>query len=221
MIKYRGFSWGVECLVEVYFYLPSDKAGEIVECGLKLSDWYSREVRIDGDVKKCLSALLNPKDDIEKYKSSEYKCVKLELSPNYCFAADKYLYLAGQNSPEIMEMYEKSVIPVKEYIFGSYRLPECLVTSTVIAGHISVLDKRLDSPVLFDNSEDLYINNILEAYKEEHDDFNDCLLYNFYSKLAEAGKVDKIEDVEKRIAVFIEKSSGKAVTVKIPDFGQY
>ncbi|MCX7708749.1 MAG: hypothetical protein N2484_02750 [Clostridia bacterium] len=208
-------------MVEVYFYLPVDKVGEVVECGLKLSDWYSKEIVINGDVKKCLSALLNPKDDIEKYKSNDYKCVKLELSPNYCFAADKYLYVAGQNSPKVMEMYHDSIIPVKEYIFGSYRLPECLVTSTVIAGHISVLDKRLDSPILFDNSEDLYINNILEAYKEEHDDFIDCLLYNFLAKLAETGKVDKIEDTENKIAIFIEKGSNKGFTVKIPDFGLY
>ncbi len=208
-------------MVEVYYYLPADKANDIIECGMKLSEWYDKEVEIEGSVKKCLSALLNPKDDLEKYRSSEYRCVKLQTYQNYCFAADKYLYLAGENSPRLMDLYGRSVIPVKEYIFGSYRLPECLVTTTIIAGHISPLDKRLDSPVLFDNSEDLYINNIMEAYREEHNDFHDCLLYNFYCKLAEIGKVDKIEDVENRIAVFISKLSGEAVTIKIPDFRLY
>lgn len=208
-------------MVEVYYYLPADKADEVVECGLKLSEWYSKEVAVNGDKRKCISALLNPKDDIDKYKSSEFKCVKLELPPHYCFAADKYLYLAGQADSKAMELYLESIIPVKEYIFGAYRLPECLVTSTIIAGHISILDKRLDSPVLFDNSEDLYINNILESYRESHSDFNDCLLYNFYSKLAETGKVDKIEDINNKIAVFIEKESGKAFTVKIPDLDSY
>lgn len=208
-------------MVEVYYYLPAERVDEIVECGLKLLDWYSKELTIEGDVRKCLSALLNPKDDIEKYRSKRFKCIKLELSYNYCFAADQSLYKAGLASPEIMELYKKSVIPLKQYMFGSYRLPECLITSTVIAGHIRVLDKRLDSPVLFDNSEDLYINNILETYKETHHDFNDCLLYNFYCRLAETGKVDKIEDADNRIAVFIEKRSGKAYTVKIPDFGLY
>lgn len=208
-------------MVEVYYYLPADEVNDVIECGLKLSKWYDKEVAINGDIKKCLSALLNPKDDIVKYRSDEYRCVKLELAPHYCFAADKFLYLVGKNFPKVMDLYNKSVVPVKDYIFGSYRLPECLVTSTVIAGHISLLDKRLDSPVLFDNSEELYINNILEAYREEHADFNDCLLYNFYCKLAEIGKVDKIEDIEKKIAVFVPKGKGKAVTVKIPDMSLY
>ncbi|MCX7841551.1 MAG: hypothetical protein N2489_00560 [Clostridia bacterium] len=208
-------------MVEVYYYLPVQHADNVIDCGLKLSDWFDKEVRIGGDLKKCLSALLNPKDDLEKYRSSEYKCVKLELSPNYCYAADKALFVAGHNYPQVMELYEKSIIPVKDYRFGSYRLPECLVTSTVIAGHISPLDKRLDSPVLFDNSEELYINNIIEAYKEEHDDFNHCLLYFFYCRLAEIGKVDKIEDNRNRIAVFTDKQSGSVTTIRIPDVWEY
>lgn len=208
-------------MVEVYYYLPVEKVNDVVECGLKLSIWYNKEIIVDGEIKRCLSALLNPKDDIEKYRSNSYKCVKLEVLPNYCYAADKYLYLASGGSDRAMRLYEKSIIPVKDYIFGSYRLPECLVTSTIIAGHISILDRRLDSPVLFDNSEDLYINNIMEDYKEQHNDFNDCLLYNFYCNLAELGKVDKIEDTGRRIAIFVEKESGRSYTVKIPDLDLY
>lgn len=208
-------------MVEVYCYLRADEVENIVECGMKLSSWFDKEVSVHSESRKCISALLNPKDDIEKYKSGDFVCVKLEVDPRYCFVADKYLYWIGLNFPQSMDMYIQSVIPVENYIFGSYRLPECLITTTVIAGHISVLNKRLDSPVLFDNSEELYINNILETYKEEVDDFNDCLLYNFYCKLAEIGKADKIEDNEKKMAVFIDKRREKAFTIKIPDISKY
>ncbi|MCX7747353.1 MAG: hypothetical protein N2645_10750 [Clostridia bacterium] len=208
-------------MAEVYFYIPADQADNAVTCGLKLSKWSDKEIWIDGDFKKCISALLNPKDEMEKYRSSEYKCLKLELDSKYCFVGDKYLYQVGLEFPQVMDMYQESVMPVDKYIFGSFRLPECLVTSTIIEGQISILDKRLDSPVLFDKSEDLYVNNILENYKETHADFNDALLYYFYSKLAECGKVDKIEDSEKRIAIFLDKESQKAYTIKMPEISRY
>lgn len=206
---------------ELYFYIPSEEAHNAVECGLKLSKWFDREVLLDGEFKKCLSALLNPKDDMEKYRSAEYKCLKLELESRHCFVADRHLYLVGVNHPEVMDIYMSSIIPVENYIFGSYRLPECLITTTALAGQIGILDKRLDSPILFDNSEDLYINNIIESYKEEHDDFNDCLLYYFYNRLAEIGKADKIEDNKNNIAVFIDKDRERVFTIKIPDLRGY
>lgn len=207
-------------LIEVYYYIPANEVDYAVECGIKLSKWYDKEVYFNGDKKKCISCLLNPKDDIQKYKSSNFQCLKLQLSPNYCFAADRYLYNIGLNYPDVMWMYSKSIIPVNEYIFGSYRLPECLVTSTVIGEQVSSLDRRLDSPVLYNNSEELYINNIIENYRERYSDFNDSLLYYFYCKLAETEKIDKIEDSENRIAVFIDKENNRSYTVRIPDINR-
>lgn len=208
-------------MVEVYYYMPLPEVDNAIECGLKLSKWFDKEVAVEGEIRKCISALLNPKDDMDKYKSAGFKCVKLELSPNYCLVGDRYLYEVGQNFPEIMKTYTESIVPVEKYIFGSFRFPECLVTSTLIAGQVSLLDKRLDSPVLIDKSEELYINNVMETYREMHYDFNDVMLYYFYCKLAEAGKVDKIEDNIKKIAVFLDKGTGKAFTVKIPDISGY
>jgi len=208
-------------MVDVYYFLPSEEVANAVDCGLKLSKWFQKEVVINGENKKCMSALLNPKDDMEKYKSAEYKCVKLEVSSNSCYIADEYLYKMGLKSPVVMDLYLKSIIPVEKYIFGMYRLPECLVTSTVIAGQIGVLNMKLDLPVLFDNSEELYINNIIQTYTEEHNDFTDAMLYSFYCMLAEKGKVNKKEDIENGIAVFIAKNDGKTFTVRIPDLNSF
>ncbi len=204
-------------MVDVYCYLPSSEVNDVVECGLKLSRWFDREVRIEGETRKCISTLLNPRDDMEKYKSTQYKCIKLEVHPQYCYAADRCLYLLGLDNSQIMELYMSTITPIGKYVFGSYRLPECLITSTVISEQMSVLNKRLDSPILFDSSEELYINNIIESYKEEHRNFNDTLLYYFYCSLAAAGKLDRIDDTGRQVAVFLEKERGKAYTIKIPD----
>ncbi|NSW89725.1 MAG: hypothetical protein HPY74_03400 [Firmicutes bacterium] len=204
-------------MAEVYYYIPADKAEYVVECGLKLSRWYDKEVLINGVKKKCIAALLNPKDDIEKFNNNNLKCIKLEVPSNYCYVADKYLYDTGINIPEVMDLYTASIVPIEKYLFGFHRLPECLVTTTVIAGQVRIMNKIKDSPVLINSSEELYIDNLIEMNKERYIDFEDTVLYYFYSKLAEFQKIDKIEDREKKIAIFIDKVQGRAITIKIPE----
>jgi len=207
--------------VEVYYYIPANEVSFAVECGLKLSTWYDKEVPIHGENKKCMSALLNPKDDMEKYKSTDLKCLKLEVPPNYCYVADKSLYEAGLTNDYVMGMYLDSITYAQGYMFGSYRMPECLVTSTIIGGSIGVLDKRIDSPVIVDSSEELYINNTIEKHRETYYDFNDTMLYYFYCKLVENGRFEKIEGEKQKIAVFVDKEFGKVYTVKIPNMEKY
>lgn len=208
-------------MAEIYFYVESNAAENSVECGLKLSEYGSKDVVINGQTKKCITALLNPKDDMEKYKSADYKCLKFELPSKFCFIGDAYLYRAGLDSPELMKIYADTIVPINDYIFGSFRLPECLVSTTLLPGQISILDKRLDSPVLFDNSEEFYINNIIEINREENSDFNDAMLYCFFSTLALQDKLKKIEDKSRKIAVFIDEKNNKTISIKIPDVSRY
>lgn len=208
-------------MIEVYYYIPSEDVENAVHCGLKLSKWFDREVPINGESRKCLTALLNPRDDMEKYMSDSYVCVKLEVLPKYCFVADSYLYLMGLSDPVAMELYQASIMPVEDYIFGSYRLPECLVTSTLIGECVSIFGKKLESPILFSNSEELYLNNIMETYQEGHTAFIDAILYCFYSKLSEMGKLEKYQDIKNGVAVFVDRGVNKRYTLKIPNMDKY
>lgn len=208
-------------MFDAYFYLPEEKVDNVLDCGMKLSEWFNRDAFIKGEPRRCIAALLHPKDDYAGYRSEKIQCIKLELPLESCYIADQSLYLVGAENSSAREMYMKSILPAKEYVFGSYRLPECLITGTIIAEQISLLDKRMDSPLLFNSSEELYINNIIESYRENHSDINDTLIYYFYSKLADSGKVDKIEDIKSRLAVFKNRSTGAYVTVKIPNLEDY
>lgn len=208
-------------MVDVYFFMPAESADTAVECGVKLSEWYSREINIDGERKKCITALLNPRDDHDKYISPVYKCLKLEVQPKYCFAADSMLYEAGLAYPGVMEMYHRSIIPVDQYTFGGYRLPECLITSTISAEHVNVLGRGLDTPVLYNNSQELYFNNIIEEFREAHDDFYDTLLYHFLKRLCDEGKAEVVEDTASGLAVYKDNRDGRVYTLRIPDMERY
>lgn len=204
-------------MVEVYYYIPAEEAENIVACGLKLSQWFEKEVCIEGQSRRCIATLLNPRDDPDKFRSPELKCIKLELASDYCYVADRALYQVGLSSPDVMEIYENSIMPAEKYIFGTYRMPECLVTCTVIADQIRALDKHLDSPILYSNSEELYVNNIIEGYKEEYRNFNDTMLYCFYSKLSDEGALTKVEGEDNGLAVFLRPDGEKVFAVRIPD----
>ncbi len=208
-------------MVEAYFYVPANLAEDAIECGIKLSKWYSREVELGGEIKKCISALLNPRDDYNKYISTEYRCLKLEVQPKYCFVADSLLYEAGRSNSCVMELYQRSIIPIEQYTFGKYRLPECLITSTVIGEQINLLSKRLDTPVLYDNSQELYFSNIIECFRDEHENFNDTILYHLLKRLCQDGKVDNVEDEASGLAVFNDNRTGQVYTLRIPDMDSY
>lgn len=203
-------------MADVFYYVPNSEVSNSVSCGLKLTQWGEKEIETEGITRNCIRALLNPKDDINKYKSDNFKCLKLEIKLRHCFVGDSLLYIAGLENPEVMELYKESIVPAENYVFGTYRIPECLVTSTVISDQIAVLDKRLDLPILYDNSEDLYESNLIENYREEYRNFNDIMLYTFNLRLVEEGKVSMITDEKNGLAIFQNNSTKSIFTVKIP-----
>jgi len=207
-------------MVEVYYYIPAEQLDNALGCGIKLSSNYDMEIEINGELKKCLTAYINPKDNMKKYNNPDFRCLKLSVLPKYCYVAEDFIYQMKDSFTEALENYKRTIIPIEKYIFGSYRLPVCLVTSTIIADDISVLDKRLDSPVLYNNAEELYLENLIESGREKYDGFNDAMLYCFFSRLADKGIVDCLEDYEKGMAVFLDKK-GKVYGFRTPDLDSF
>lgn len=207
-------------MVEVYYYVKSENVADIVDCGLKLSAFHDKEVNIGQEKKQCFSALLNPKDDLDLYRSKSYTCLKIQVDNEKCYVADRFIYDTAQDEKLDMELYYNSIIPIDSYIFGTYRRPECLITTTILEGEAYVLDKRMDSPVIYTNSEELYINNILQEFRERYDAADDYLLYYFFNKLSEMSVLEKYENTENGTAVF-KTGAGRSYCVKKPDLDKF
>ncbi|HEY5586450.1 MAG TPA: hypothetical protein VIK78_18410 [Ruminiclostridium sp.] len=205
---------------EVYYYAKSENVSNIIDCGFKLSTFHNKEVVIDGEKKLCFSGLINPKDDLELYKSSSFRCLKIQVKSGKCFVADRFIYEAILGKSKDMELYYKTIVPIEQYRFGSYRLPECLITTTILAGEASILDKRMDSPVIYSNSEELYINNILQELREQYTDMDNSLLYYFLDKIAYFTKFDRIENINTGTSVF-KNQLGRTYCVKKPDINMF
>jgi hypothetical protein len=132
----------------VYYYAKKSNTLNYLKYGLRLSKNFDKEVNLNGYSKPCFSALLNPKDDISKFDSEEYDCLKLEMNNDYCKVIDTSFLIENAKSV--------SYIDLDKYIFGTFKNPEVLITTSIVPEKISLLNKVIDIPVLFDNSRDLF-----------------------------------------------------------------
>ena len=132
----------------IYYYTKNDNLPIYLKYGIRLSKNFDREINISGYKKPYLLGLLNPNDDKEKYNSKNYTCLKLDLINSHCKVIDL----------SFNEVFDEfiSYIPLDEYKFGTYKNPAVLIDTSIIADKISVYNKTIDIPLLYDNSEDFF-----------------------------------------------------------------
>jgi|GEM_PF-323034 len=206
----------------VYYYVPIDKLEDVIDCGLKLSEWKEsyQSTPWDRIEKPCFSAFLHPLDD-ERHKDSSFRCIKLDIPVEYCAVYDSDLYRISSEFPELKKDFYNSMVPLNDYIFGSVRRPQCFVFTTVLSEQISLLGKGMDEPVLYENSESLYVNNILQQLNDRYNEFNSVLLYSYLTAQEQKGVYRCYRSTNASIAVFFDEESNEYISVPIPDYRRY
>lgn len=130
----------------IYYYTKKENLPIYLKYGIRLSKNFDKEINISGYKKPFLIGLLNPHDDMVKYNLDDYACLKLDLFDNHCKIVDN-----TGNFDEIVDY-----IPLEEYKFGTYKNPIVLIDTSVVSDKISLYNKNMDIPLLFNNSEDFF-----------------------------------------------------------------
>ncbi|ANW99850.1 hypothetical protein CSTERTH_12820 [Thermoclostridium stercorarium subsp. thermolacticum DSM 2910] len=205
----------------VYFYVPAEKADDVIECGLKLSEWKDREQQTpwNPEPRACLCARLHPDDD-KRSRDPRYRCIKINIPAEDCVVADGDLYRLSMKFPDLKQKYIGTMVPLNRYMFGSFRKPECLIFTTILGEQISIYGKGLDDPILYENSETLYVNNIIERYNDRYDGINQALLYCFLSAQSRNGVLENLT-LDDSLAYFSTKDHNRYVTLSVPDLKKY
>lgn len=202
--------------MKVFYFAKVDSAEEIMDCGIKLNQYFEREITVNGFQKRFLLAYLHPADCLKFYDDT-YKAVKIKAPEESSYIAEGALY-DDQN----LHLYESSLIPIREYRLGTYRKPECLIQCTLLPHQIEDYDRRRDEPILYDNSENLYMNRVLYKAREEYSFFDDLALERYYDMLVEEGKYIKEECPD--FNVYINKEDNEIITIRKwrqVDVGEY
>ena len=132
----------------VYYYAKKEAIPIFLKYGIRLSKNFDKELNIHGYQKQYLIGLLNPKDDIKKFTSMDYFCIKLDVLDNHLLVMDESVF-----HPDSII---KEVIPIEKYLFGTFLKPRVLIDTSVISDKISLYNPIQDIPLLYDNSEDFF-----------------------------------------------------------------
>lgn len=196
--------------MKVYFYVSVKNIDEVLECGITLSDFHEKKMYIEGCENKCIVTHLHPADS-EKFGDPSYMAVKIIVSDGKGFIADSVLYDENLYINAKLDLYLKTIITCEKYVLGSYRKPECLLTSTILPEYIEKYDKRRDEPLLYTNSNDLYINRLIGEAREASPNFDEIALNAYYDRLLLKGKYTNV--IGSYIKAYIDNNTGLAITV--------
>lgn len=203
----------------VYFQIRAESAKTAVQCGLKLSEHADRLIRLPGCQypQKVMTAWLHPEDLPKKETGMGQVCLHLELDPSRCYVGDEALYSVGLCSGSVMELYLESLVKLKNYHFGSYRAPGCLIPLSVLDTQINVLGKALDYPIPYENSAAMYLRAQTTKLKDALKDEGNALLFSWCLALESKGLVERFEDDKGQTVVFVSKGTGKTLILKTPE----
>jgi hypothetical protein len=192
--------------LKVFYFTKIDSAEEVMDCGIKLNQYFEREITVNEFKKRFLLTYLHPADSTKFYDDT-YKAVKIKAPDDASYIAEGALY-----DEENMSLYESSLVPIREYRLGTYRKPECLIQCTLLPHQIEDFDRRRDEPILYDCSENLYLNRVLYKVREEFSFFDDLALERYYDVLVEEGKYIKEEC--NRFNVYINNDDNEIITIR-------
>lgn len=157
----------------VYRYVKKDDSSDLLKYGIRLSKQFDKEVNFNGYSKPCICALLNPKDNEDKFNSDLYVGLKIDVSNEYCKVVDSSL-----------NEDERTVLELNDYILGTFKTPEILITTSILPEKISLLNKDIDVPVLYDNSRDYFYScRITEMLDEMSPKEAYVVLKNYYDAM--------------------------------------
>ena len=192
-------------MMQVYIHLPRHEAARAIAGGIKLSEKKERDFTYHGLQYNCFAGWLHPNDDAAHLASEDEggaSCLRLNIDARYCFVEDQDL---------------GTIKPFAKYRLGEFRRPQCLVCCTVLPSRIKLQGRRLDEPLLYENSHELYIENLQAILDGQYQSFKNDQLCGFFTLLAKDGRFRRIE---KDDCVLFVSNDGSYSFAK-PDVAKY
>jgi len=203
----------------VFFQIRNDAVADAVQCGLKLSEHADRELVLPGETKarRVMSAWLHPDDLPHMEQGSGLSCLRLDMDPERCHVGDADLYRLGLHYPALMQQYQKTLVLFRDYRFGTFRAPECLITNSVLDTQIEVAGRAIGFPVVFENSATLYLRACMGSYEETLQDGGNALLFAWCRLLESKGLMERFSDETGTKEIFRSKRTGEIMVLAVPD----
>lgn len=203
----------------VYYQVRTEQVSDAVQCGLKLSEHAVRELLLPAEAqpRRVMIAWLHPDDLPDRGTDNGHTCLRLDVDPARCWIGDADLYRMGREHPGLMARYLSSLVPLREYRFGTFRSPECAIPFSVLDSQIAVIGRSLDVAVLYESSASLYLQNLMASYEEAQKDNGNALFFAWCRLLASKGLMDRFADSTGNREVYLSKETDALLVLEVPN----
>ncbi len=164
-----------------YIILEKEKAEKALAEGLAPEGDGIRGVKFSRVKGPYIAAFFHPEEPYVG-KDACNECLCAELPDNAVYVAD-----AGRAADKIPD----TLVPLEKYKLGTYRRPFIVVTCELTADKLSRRDPDRGLPLLFENSEKLYVDRCYSAAEDSDPGFKERALKAYYESLAASGRAVK------------------------------
>lgn len=197
----------------VYIPVEPSKKKTILENGIDINKDYNKKIGLYNLYVKCISGFLTPEKTAQTYVAVNVDIKKLYIA-NY----DLWLAYKLSENEIFNKMYIESIVDVKKYRFGEYRVPEVLIMSSVKKEDIADPEEMVDIyDKIFLQNDKIYIDCLVEKIFQ-NTSIAKSLIVDYFIKLSGQNSDITAQIVEKgnsRLYVFVSKKDERAWTIEI------
>lgn len=168
--------------MQAYIWLEKERAEEVLAGGLRPEGESIEGLSLPRTGGRYIAALLHPADRFYGRGTAGKVCLRLEIDAKKAYVID-----IGR----IKNKAADSLIPAEKYVYGTFRRPVLIVLTPVEPEDIKKYERVLDAPVLYENSEKIYIDRQFALADDNDPGFRETALRAYYEKQAAAGRAVK------------------------------
>ena len=187
----------------LYIYVENEKVENALKYGMKLSEYANKIITL-GTEKRGITAYLSPKDS-SLFGNENYTCLKISTENLNIYIYNKVL----ENTNSISNFFTE----FKKYITGSYEDPVAIICSTILPENIFLYNNILDTPILVENSKNLYYEkSVFEMVESGRFSYSE--IYQMLLILGEQKKIFKVTSTDTQTKIYENKFNLKKYTRK-------
>jgi len=167
--------------MKAYYWLNKSRLQKALEEGITPPGSGAVKIDAGNGEENCVCAYMHPADG--KTELSDAVCLKIQVDSERVFIAE---------GASIENRFERTAVPAKKYILGTYRRPVVLIPFKIGPEMLEKYNGQFDEALLYENSEKLYIDRCFTFLDETDPKFREKVLEAYWSSAAREGRAVEI-----------------------------
>ncbi|MEZ0537241.1 hypothetical protein ACAG39_08310 [Caldicellulosiruptoraceae bacterium PP1] len=162
-------------------FIPVDKneKQKYLTEGIDINKCYNKVIGLAGIEIKCISGFLT--NDII---SGDFIAAKIDINKSYAANYDLWVAYTLTSNQEFNKMYIRSIVNLKKYMFGTFRIPEVLITESIPSQDLFEPMFNNSSKFIESKNDEIYINFLIEKITKDEKIANSVVI-DYFNRLCE------------------------------------